>query len=149
MRITDSCPSFNMVFIYSLVILYWYVGWQSQVFAYLKMHETVNIMIFWRSVSKCQVPVLQFLSISKLLILGINNNTFEYSMAKPEITNWGQYSRQTEVLFAPGSCSLTSDFICDISSLPWSRQLNGAVTWSSVNSPLVEKASRGKEGNSN
>ena len=87
----------------------------KQVFAYLGMHETVNKMLFWgRSVGKCQVSVLQFRNISKLLIPEINNRTFAYGVLKPWIEDWGPTSQTNGE--SPESCSLPSGFL-------WHQQL--------------------------
>lgn len=93
--------------------------------AYSRMRETVNKTLLWgRSVGKCQVSVLQFLKISKLLIPEINNRTLENSVAKPRLLAERQPPQRTGR--PPGPCSLDPDF-----SL-WHQQ-----------PPLVQAAKRG------
>lgn len=76
---------------YILAVPLWYAVTIEQVFAYLRMRETVNKFLFWgKRVGKCHVSVLQFLNILKLLIPEISSRTFEEGMAKPQITTeWG------------------------------------------------------------
>lgn len=108
--------------------------------AYSRMRETVNKTLLWgRSVGKCQVSVLQFLKISKLLIPEINNRTLENSVAKPRLLAERHLPRGQADPRGPAHWTLTS--VCDISSLPWFRQLKGAAAWSSTDSPLAEGTS--------
>lgn len=140
---SDSGPSCIHGFCtYTFAVPLYICNWNKAV--YPRMHETVNKTLLWgRSVSKCQVSVLQFLEISKLLIP--ERPTTEHLrttwLSLQSILGASLPSKQEEALGPTHPLWL----LCDISSCPWCRQLTGAATALSTDSPLAGAHQRKEE----